>query len=92
MTYLGAPVVTDTKWTITFLCACRMLKRHYTVFTFLQALPTDTSTIVTTSENFGVWLRATKNLRRNVNKAGKTENIATLGNDLVHFHVALNRR
>jgi hypothetical protein len=67
-----------------------MLKRHYTVFTFLQALPTDTSTVVTTSENFGAWLSATKNLRRLINKAGKSENMATLRNDLVHFDVALN--
>jgi hypothetical protein len=41
----------------------------------LASIKCDASTIVTTSENFGAWLRATKNLRRNVNKAGKTENM-----------------
>lgn len=81
----------DAVWTIAFLCASWMLKRHHTIFAFLRALPTDASTIMTTSENLGAWLSATENLRRNINKAGESEDMATLGNNLVNFDVTLDR-
>lgn len=81
----------DAVWTITFLCVSWMLKRHHVVFIFLRALPTGTFIIVTISEKLGVWLSATENLRRNINKAGESENMAILGNNLVNFDVILDR-
>lgn len=91
MAYLQAPMTADTVWTITFLCASWMIKRHHAVFAFLGAHPTNTYTTVTTSENIGAWLSTTEILRRNINEAGESENMATLGNNLVNFEVTLDR-